>query len=48
MWQQDSDGRVRHFFEPIVIAATLALIPVLIMEADVDSPARIYSKNLLG
>jgi hypothetical protein len=27
IWQQARGGRVRHAFEPIVIAATLALIP---------------------
>ena len=37
MWQQAPDGRVRHAFEPIVIAATLALIPVLVIESDVKS-----------
>ena len=37
MWQQEPDGRVRHSFEPLVIAATLALIPVLIIESDVKS-----------
>lgn len=37
MWQQAPDGRVRHAFEPIVVAATLALIPVLIIETDVKS-----------
>jgi voltage-gated potassium channel len=37
MWQQAPDGRVTHPFEPIVLAATLALIPVLIIEHDVSS-----------
>jgi voltage-gated potassium channel len=37
MWQQAPNGRVTHVFEPVVIAATLALIPVLIIEADVKS-----------
>ena len=37
MWQQSSDGRVSHPFEPIILAATLALIPVLIIEHDVSS-----------
>ena len=36
-WQQARGGRVRHAFEPIVIAATLALIPVLIIETDAKS-----------
>ena len=34
MWQQDESGRVHTPLEPIVLAATLALIPVLILEAD--------------
>jgi hypothetical protein len=34
MWQQDESGRVHTPFEPVVLAATLALIPVLIIEAD--------------
>jgi voltage-gated potassium channel len=34
MWRQAEDGRVSHPFEPIVLAATLALIPVLIIEHD--------------
>jgi voltage-gated potassium channel len=33
-WEQDESGRVHTPFEPIVLAATLALIPVLILEAD--------------
>jgi hypothetical protein len=33
-WEQDESGRVNTPFEPIVLAATLALIPVLILEAD--------------
>ena len=37
MWQQGSDGRVTHPFEPIILAATLALIPVLIIQRDVNS-----------
>jgi voltage-gated potassium channel len=37
MWEQTPGGRVRHRFEPIVIAATLALIPVLLIESDVKS-----------
>jgi hypothetical protein len=35
MWQQGPDGRVSHPFEPFILAATLALIPVLIIEHDV-------------
>lgn len=34
MWSQDESGRVHTPFEPLVLAATLALIPVLILEAD--------------
>jgi voltage-gated potassium channel len=37
MWKQDESGRVHTPFEPIVLAATLALIPVLIIEADTKS-----------
>ena len=37
MWQQGPDGRVSHPFEPLILAATLALIPVLIIEQDVSS-----------
>jgi voltage-gated potassium channel len=37
MWHQDDSGRVHTPFEPIVLAATLALIPVLIIEADARS-----------
>jgi hypothetical protein len=34
MWSQDESGRVHTPLEPVVLAATLALIPVLIIEAD--------------
>ena len=34
MWQQDKSGRVRTPLEPIVLAASLALIPVFILEFD--------------
>jgi hypothetical protein len=37
MWRQDESGRVHTPFEPAVLAATLALIPVLIIEADAKS-----------
>jgi len=33
-WEQDDSGRVHTPFEPVVLAATFALIPVLILEAD--------------
>src|SRR3569833_4586181 len=34
VWDQDESGRVHTPLEPVVLAATLALIPVLIIEAD--------------
>jgi voltage-gated potassium channel len=34
VWEQEESGRVRTPFEPFILAATLALIPVLILEAD--------------
>jgi voltage-gated potassium channel len=37
MWKQDESGRVHTPFEPLVLAATLALLPVLIIEADTKS-----------
>jgi voltage-gated potassium channel len=37
VWQQLQSGRVQHRFEPVVIAATLALIPVFIIEAEANS-----------
>jgi hypothetical protein len=37
MSTQLPNGRVEHPFEPIVLVATLALIPVLIIEHDVSS-----------
>src|SRR3954452_2696328 len=37
MWEQQESGRVTHPFEPFVLAATLALIPVLIIERDASS-----------
>jgi hypothetical protein len=37
MWKQDESGRVHTPFEPVVLAAALALIPVLIIEADTKS-----------
>jgi voltage-gated potassium channel len=39
MWQQSKNGRVVHPFEPAILVATLALIPVLIIERDVSSGA---------
>ena len=37
MWEQSESGRVSHPFEPLVLATTLALIPVLIIERDATS-----------
>jgi len=34
MWTQDESGRVHTPLEPVVLAATLALIPVLIVQID--------------
>lgn len=36
MWVQDESGRVHTPLEAVVLAATLLLIPVLILEADAD------------
>ena len=37
MVRQDESGRVHHPFEPWVLGATLAMIPVLIIERDAES-----------
>src|SRR3954464_2327043 len=37
MWEQTESGRVKTQFEPAVLAATLAMIPVLIIQADAKS-----------
>ena len=37
MWEQAESGRVTHPFEPAVLVATLAMIPVLIIERDAAS-----------
>jgi len=37
VWKQDESGRVHTPFEPVVLVATLCLIPVLIIEADTKS-----------
>ena len=37
MWQQDETGRIKTPFEPLILAATLAMIPVLIIERDANS-----------
>jgi hypothetical protein len=39
VWQQDESGRVHTPFEPVVLAGTLSLIPILIIEADAKSDA---------
>jgi hypothetical protein len=39
VWHQLESGRVVHRFEGVVLAATLALIPVLVIEADATSSA---------
>ena len=39
MWKQDESGRVHTPLEPVVLGATLALIPVLNIEADATSHA---------
>jgi len=36
-WEQTESGRVRTPFEPLVLVATLAMIPVLILQADATS-----------
>jgi voltage-gated potassium channel len=37
VWEQDESGRVQTPFEPAVLAASLALVPILIIEADASS-----------
>ena len=37
VWKQAESGRVEHSYEWVVLIAALALIPVLIVETDVDS-----------
>ena len=39
MWKQDESGRVEtpKWFEPVILAATLAMIPVLIVQRDAHS-----------
>ena len=36
-WKQEASGRVATPFEPLILAATFAMIPVLIIEADAKS-----------
>jgi voltage-gated potassium channel len=37
MWEQDAKGKVETPFEPLILVATLALIPVLIVQRDAKS-----------
>ena len=37
VWEQTESGRVRHPFEPVILVATLAMIPVLLIERDAKS-----------
>ena len=37
VWKQDESGRLHTPFEPLVLAATLSLLPVLTIEADTTS-----------
>lgn len=39
MWKQDTAGRVETPFEPLILVATLAMIPVLIVQRDAKSHA---------
>jgi hypothetical protein len=32
MWEQDVSGRVKTPLEPLILAATLAMIPVIVIE----------------
>jgi hypothetical protein len=40
VWRQEESGRVHTPLEPVVLPATLALIPVLIIEADASGSWR--------
>ena len=37
MWEQSESGRVTHPFEPVALAATLLMIPVLVIQRDASS-----------
>ena len=37
MWRQLESGRVEHRFEPALLAATLALIPIFVIESEASS-----------
>jgi voltage-gated potassium channel len=38
-WEQEPSGRVKTPFEPVILGATLAMIPVIIIERDANSDA---------
>jgi hypothetical protein len=37
MWEQSESGQVKHPCEPIVLGATLLMIPVIIVQRDATS-----------
>src|SRR3954447_4107563 len=37
MWSQSENGRVAHPFEPVILVAALAMIPLLLVERDAKS-----------
>jgi hypothetical protein len=37
MWEQSESGRVKHPFERVILAATLLMIPVLVIQYDATS-----------
>jgi hypothetical protein len=39
VWEQLESGRVTHRFEWVILVATLALIPVLVIEIETTSSA---------
>jgi voltage-gated potassium channel len=39
MWTQTEKGRVEHPFEPVILGAALAMIPLLLVERDAKSDA---------
>jgi voltage-gated potassium channel len=48
MWSQEPSGRVRTPLEPYVLAATVLLIPVLIVQADVKSGPWLTAANVIN
>jgi voltage-gated potassium channel len=44
MWSQDESGRVHTPLEPLILAATLALIPVLILQADASGGWKTFAE----